>query len=93
MQLLDSQKHQTEIALDRLHQELQDIVSKVKIQSSFCISHPDYKPLELPSEAIARFGQLPAELKNKYLSVCMVSITTARSKLPSRLTLIPKIWH
>ncbi|ARV61418.1 hypothetical protein BZZ01_24825 [Nostocales cyanobacterium HT-58-2] len=69
MQLLDSPLNQPEAASDRLHQELQDIVNKLHIESKFCISHPDYKPLELPKEAIARFQHLPGELQNKYLSL------------------------
>jgi len=69
MQLLDSLKNQPEALPERLYNDLQDIVSKVHIQSSFCISHPDYKPLELPEEAIARFQHLPAELQDKYLSM------------------------
>jgi hypothetical protein len=69
MQLLDSPLNQPEAASHELHQVLQDIVSKLKIESSFCISHADYKPLELPVEAIARFQQLPEELQNKYLSL------------------------
>ncbi len=53
----------------RLHSELQDIVSKVQIQSNLCVSHPDYKPLELPESAVERFQQLPWELQLKYLSL------------------------
>lgn len=62
MQLLNSIDNQ-------LLNALQDIVSKVQIKSDFCITHPDYKPLELPAEAVIRFQQLPLELKNKYLSL------------------------
>lgn len=62
MQLLNSIDNQ-------LLNALQDIVSKVQIKSDFCITHPNYKPLELPTEAVIRFQQLPLELKNKYLSL------------------------
>jgi hypothetical protein len=48
---------------------LEDIVSKIEIQPNFSISHPDYKPLELSAEALARFQQLPPELQHKYLSL------------------------
>lgn len=54
---------------NQLLNALQDVVSKVQIKSDFCITHPDYKPLELPFEAVIRFQQLPLELKNKYLSL------------------------
>ncbi|KYC37649.1 hypothetical protein WA1_40015 [Scytonema hofmannii PCC 7110] len=69
MQLLDSHLNQSEAASERLHQELQEIVHKLKIESTFHISHPDYKPLELPKEAVARFQHLPEVLQNKYLSL------------------------
>lgn len=48
---------------------LQDIVSNVQIHSNFCISHPNYKPLELPDEVVARFQRMPADIQNKYLSL------------------------
>jgi hypothetical protein len=44
---------------------LQDITRNVKIQD-FRIIHPNYKPLELPEDAIARFRKLPTSLQNKY---------------------------
>ncbi|MDF5706651.1 MAG: T3SS effector HopA1 family protein [Nostoc sp. S4] len=47
---------------------LQDII-KVQIQSNFCILHPDYKPWELPSEVVARFQAMPAEVQNRYMSL------------------------
>ncbi|MCF2147568.1 T3SS effector HopA1 family protein [Desmonostoc muscorum LEGE 12446] len=47
---------------------LEDIASKVEIQSRFCICHPDYKPLKLPDEAVSRFDQLPVNLQNKFLN-------------------------
>lgn len=70
MQLLDSLQTQLPAAApDQVLDSLQDIANNVQIQSNFCISHPDYKPLELPVESIARFQQMPLELQNKYLSL------------------------
>ncbi|HAA30155.1 MAG TPA: hypothetical protein DCE56_23825 [Cyanobacteria bacterium UBA8553] len=70
MQRWDSFQNQLPTAAPtRLHSELQDIVSKVQIQSNLCVSHPDYKPLELPESAVERFQQLPWELQLKYLSL------------------------
>lgn len=48
---------------------LQDIIVKIQIESHFCIRHADYKSLELPAEAMDRFGQLPLDLQQKYLSL------------------------
>ncbi len=48
---------------------IEDIVHKVEIHSDFSIRHPDYKPLELPTEVIARFQQLPEQMQQKYLSL------------------------
>lgn len=48
---------------------LYDIVHRLQIQPNFCISHPDYKPFQLPAEVAARFQQVPLELQNKYLSL------------------------
>ena len=45
---------------------LQDIVSKVDLQSNFGIHHPDYQPLEVPAETSDRFQQLPAQFQNKF---------------------------
>jgi hypothetical protein len=70
MQLLDSLQSQLlSTAPDRVLDSLQDIVKNIQIQSNFCISHPAYKPLELPTEMVARFQQIPLELQNKYLSL------------------------
>jgi hypothetical protein len=69
-QLLDSPPIQLpDVATGRLLDALQDIVSKVQIQSDFCIRHPDYKPFELPAEVVARFQQMPADIQRKYLSL------------------------
>ena len=67
MQLLDSPHIQTEAIPEPLQSSLQDIVNNVQIQSHFCIKHPNYKPLEIPSEAVSRFQQLSADIKNKFL--------------------------
>ena len=73
-QLLDSPTIQrSDVATGRLLDALQDIVSKVQIQSDFCIRHPDYKPFELPAEVVARFQQLPADIQRKYLSLQLCS--------------------
>lgn len=71
MQLLDSLQSQLlTTAPERVLNSLQDIVNNIQIQSSkFCISHPAYKPLELPTEMVARFQRIPLELQNKYLNL------------------------
>jgi hypothetical protein len=71
MQLLDSPQTQLQPAgvSDQVLDSLQHIVSNVQIKSNFCISHPAYKPLELPNEAIVRFQKMPLDLQNKYLSL------------------------
>lgn len=70
MQLLDSLPNQLPAtAPERVLDSLQDIANKVQIQSNFCISHPTYKPLELPAEVVARFQRIPLDLQNKYLSL------------------------
>lgn len=53
---------------NRVLDSLQDIASKVQLES-FCIRHPDYKPLELPPEVVARFQHLPLPLQAKYQSL------------------------
>ncbi len=70
MQLLNSpQTQQPNSASPQLLDTLQDIVTNVQIQPNFCISHPDYKPLELPGEAVANFRQVSSDIHNKYLSL------------------------
>jgi len=70
MQLLESlQTQPLAAAPDRVLESLQDIASNVQIQSDFCISHPAYKPLELPAEMVSRFQRIPLELQHKYLSL------------------------
>ncbi|WP_096587583.1 T3SS effector HopA1 family protein [Calothrix sp. NIES-2098] len=68
MQLLDLLPQQLlNYSTKQLLATLQDIASKVEIQSNFCISHPDYKFLELSDEVISRFQQLPLPLQSKVL--------------------------
>ncbi len=70
MQLLDSTQNQSHAGVNRrLLDVLEDIVRKVKIQTDFSIRHPDYKPLELPAEAIERFQKMPDSMQKKYLSL------------------------
>lgn len=64
-----SQTQQPDSASQQLLDTLQDIVSNVQIHSNFCIRHPNYKPLELSDEVVARFQGMPADIQNKYLSL------------------------
>jgi hypothetical protein len=48
---------------------LEDIARNVEIGDDFAIHHPDYKPWEIPTEAIARFQQMPEQIKQKFLSL------------------------
>ncbi|MGM3308785.1 T3SS effector HopA1 family protein [Anabaena sp. WFMT] len=70
MQLLNSHPRQSTATLNgQLLDILQDIVTKIEIKSNFSIRHSDYKPLELPIEAVERFQKMPAEMQQKYLSL------------------------
>jgi HopA1 effector protein family len=70
MQLLNSLQDQLPVyPAESLLETLEDIVKQVQIQSNFCVSHPDFKPLELPPEVVERFQQVPLDLQNKYLSL------------------------
>lgn len=69
MQLLSVQNQLPNTICDRLRAALQDIVNNVTIHANFWISHPNYKALELPEEAVERFRQVSSEIQNKYLSV------------------------
>jgi hypothetical protein len=70
MQLLNSPQTQLETGLTgQLLDVLQDIVQKIQIKPDFSIHHPDYKPLELPSEAIERFQKMPTQMQQKYVSL------------------------
>lgn len=62
MQLLDALPNQ-------LLNPISEIVSKIQIQSDFCISHPDYNPLELSAEEVASLQQLPMDIQKKYLNL------------------------
>ncbi len=67
IQLLNSPPNPQPVAFSELLMaSLQDIVSKVELQSNFGIRHPDYQPLEVPAEIIDRFQQLPAQFQNKF---------------------------
>ena len=62
-------KHQPlTVASEQWSSALQDLVSNVQIHSQFLISHPNYLPLEVPVDLVARFQQLPATLQRKYQS-------------------------
>jgi hypothetical protein len=70
MQLLNSNSNNLLAAIsNHLWETLQDIASNVEIQSNFSIRHPNYKPLELPAEAISHFQRVPVELQRKYLNL------------------------
>ncbi|OKH51467.1 hypothetical protein NIES2101_17955 [Calothrix sp. HK-06] len=70
MQLLNFQLNQSlNSSSNRVLDSLQDIASKVQLESNFCIRHPDYKPLELPPDVVARFQHLPLQLQTKYQSL------------------------
>ena len=74
MQLLDFPQSQLSAsAPERVLNSLQDIANYVQIQSNFCISHPAYKPFEIPGEVVTRFQRIPLELQNKYLSLQLQS--------------------
>ncbi len=45
---------------------LKDIVKFIHIGDQLCISHPDYKPLEVPSELVQKFLRLPAVIREQY---------------------------
>lgn len=70
MQLVDSRQIQpSDITNKQLLEVLQDIINKVEIESDFSIHHPDYKPLEISSEAVERFQRMPEEMQQKYLGL------------------------
>ncbi len=70
MQLLNSRQIQlSDVANKQLLEVLQDIVKKVEIHSNLSIRHPDYKPWEIPAEAVEYFQRLPEEMQQKYLSL------------------------
>jgi hypothetical protein len=70
MQLLNSSQTQLEVGLTgQLLDVLQDIAQKIEIKSDFSIHHSDYKPLELSSEVVERFQNIPPQMQQKYLSL------------------------
>ncbi|WP_019505167.1 T3SS effector HopA1 family protein [Pleurocapsa sp. PCC 7319] len=67
--LLDSPPSQIDNCSNRLQTVLEDIVNQVEIREDFSVRHPDYKPLELPEEAVTRFQKMPEQMQQKYLSL------------------------
>jgi HopA1 effector protein family len=61
------------LADKHLAETLQNIVKDVQIKANFSITHPDYKPFELPQELLARILNMPGEIQDKYLSLMMRS--------------------
>lgn len=74
-QLLDSPLSQNHNYSNQLQAVLKDIVNQVEIRADFSVRHPDYKPLDLPEEAITRFQKMPAEMQQKYLSLQLRSFS------------------
>lgn len=67
MQLLKSVSNRLSDADPQLFiYSLQDIAQNIQIESNFCISHPSYKPLELPVEMVSRIQKAPLSLQQKY---------------------------
>jgi hypothetical protein len=74
MQMLDFLLTQSfSASSDRVLNSLYKIASQVQIESNFCIRHPDYKPLELPPDVVARFQCLPLQLQTKYQALQLQS--------------------
>lgn len=68
MQLLDSlPTPELSSSTEQLLATLQDIATKIEIQSNVCIRHRDYKFLDLPDEVVTRFQKLPLPLQYKFL--------------------------
>jgi hypothetical protein len=70
MQLLDFPQS---LLSTRVLDSLEDIANNVQIKPDFCISHPAYKPFEIPAEVVTRFQRTPLNLQNKYLSLQLQS--------------------
>lgn len=66
MQLLDRSVYPE--SSSSLLSVLHDIANNIQFDSNFRITHPDYKPFEIPPEAIDRFQKVPVDLQTKYLS-------------------------
>jgi len=70
MQLLNSPLSQVATnSTEQLLDTFQDIANNVQIESEFCVSHPDYKPLGFSRQVVERFKQMPSEFQNRYLSL------------------------
>jgi hypothetical protein len=54
---------------EQLLDTFQDIANNLQIESEFCVSHPDYKPLEFSRQVVERFKQMPSDFQNRYLSL------------------------
>lgn len=52
-----------------LQVSLQDIAEHIQFDTDFCISHPNYEPLDLPPDILKRLQPLPPEVKRQYLSI------------------------
>jgi hypothetical protein len=52
-----------------LQVSLQDIAENVQFDANFCISHPNYEPLDLPPDILKRLQPLPPEVKRQYLTI------------------------
>ncbi|NEQ23666.1 MAG: hypothetical protein F6K28_31880 [Microcoleus sp. SIO2G3] len=74
MQLLNFPLSQLEAnSTEQLLNTFQDIANNVQIESQFCISHPDYKPLEFSRQVVERFKQMPSDFQDRYLSLLLRS--------------------
>jgi hypothetical protein len=51
------------------HDTLTEIVEQIEIDLNFVVRHPDYPPLELQPDIIARFQRIPPQLQTKYLTI------------------------
>jgi len=69
IQLINSVPSKSNNFSGTLKTVLQDIIDRVEIRGDFSVRHPDYKPLELPEEASARFQQMPEQMQRKFLSL------------------------
>ena len=58
---------------NRLTTVLEDIVNNVEIRSDFSVRHPNYKPLELPIEAVTRLQNMPEKMQQKYFGLQLQS--------------------
>ncbi|MEG3858575.1 T3SS effector HopA1 family protein [Microcoleus sp. herbarium12] len=56
-------------SIEPLLDTFQDIANNVRIESEFCISHPDYKPLKFSRQVVERFKQMPSDVQNMYLNL------------------------